>query len=66
MDNEYPFPVWGTLGGGHVCKEGDHYIFVASPCENFGIKVGDTMPSSWKHGLYPANALARKEKNHLK
>ena len=58
MAKNYPFPVWGTQGGGLVRQEGDHYVFVESPGFD-GIQVGDRMHPMWD--LIPANEAAHEE-----
>lgn len=56
--NEYPFPIWGTQGGGIVRESGSGYIFVTKPdCPD--LDIGDAMPDEW--GLIPANDLATEE-----
>ena len=60
MMSDFPFPVWGTQGGGLVKRSGGQYIFVEKPdCP--GLDVGDTMPDEW--GIIPANQEARDEMN---
>jgi hypothetical protein len=55
---EYPFPVFGTQGGGlarQIGRTGQTFIFVEAPdCP--GLDVGDTVPQEW--GLAPANQPA--------
>lgn len=58
MAKTYPFPIWGTQGGGLVRQEGDHYVFVEAPGFD-GIQVGDRMHEMWD--LIPANEAAREE-----
>lgn len=56
---KYPFPVWGTQGGGLVRQVGNKFIFVEAP-ENFpDIAVGSEMHPMWD--LIPANEAARND-----
>ena len=55
----YPFPVYGTQGGGLARRSGSTLIFVEPP-EGFGFVVGSEVPEEWD--FQPANQLARKEK----
>lgn len=57
--DKYPFPVWGTQGGGLVRQEGEYYVFVEAPEQFPEIKIGDRMHEMWD--LIPANEPARKE-----
>lgn len=54
----FPFPVWGTQGGGLVREEGRSgvYHFVQAPDVGMRLSVGDTMPAEW--GIVPANNAA--------
>ena len=54
---EYPFPVWGTQGGGLVQEVTPNvFVFVEAPdCP--GLEIGDTMPKEWSYA--PANKLAQ-------
>ena len=55
----FPFPVWGTQGGGLVREAGTSgvYHFVQAPEPDMNLGVGDTMPREW--GIAPANTAAR-------
>ena len=56
--NDYPYPVWGTQGGGLVRRVGKTYIFVEKPdCP--GLDVGDELPEEW--GIASANRKALAE-----
>lgn len=54
----FPFPVWGTQGGGLVREEGKSgvYHFVEAPEPAMNLSVGDPMPAGW--GIAPANTAA--------
>ncbi len=56
----YPFPVFGTQGGGLVREVSQNpfvYGFVEAPEGCPSLQVGDTMPSEWD--IAPANQAAR-------
>ncbi len=55
-DKIYPFPVWGTQGGGLAKWNGYYHEFVDPP---EGYKVGDKVPDKWS--LAAANNLAQEE-----
>lgn len=52
MSRRYSYPVWGTDGGGLVCRLDGTYVFVEEPASR-GFDVDDEMPEEW--GLTPAN-----------
>ena len=57
--DDYPFPVWGTQGGGLVRLIDGKYIFVEAPdCP--GLYVGDELPELWS--IASANRRAREER----
>jgi len=58
LSPEYPYPVWGTQGGGLARRVGDEYVFVETPdCPP--LDIGDVVPHEWS--LAPANDLAREQ-----
>ena len=58
QETTYPYPVFGTQGGGLVRQQGERYVFV-EPVPECGLDVGDTMPDMW--GVIPANDQARRQ-----
>ena len=59
MNEKYPFPVYGTQGGGLVREIEGRMIFVEAPDGFPELPVGSDMPEMW--GMAPANEAARKE-----
>lgn len=54
MEKVYPFPVWGTQGGGLAEKKGGQYYFIEAPnCP--GLEIGDQVPDEWD--LAPARGV---------
>lgn len=54
---KYPFPVYGTQGGGLAKRVGEILVFVEAPPPGMGLNVGDKVPSEWDY--QPANEAAR-------
>jgi len=55
MQQQYPFPVFSTQGGGLAKSDEDGgYVFVEAPPPALGLEVGDHVPHQW--GVAPRNA----------
>lgn len=54
---KYPFPVYGTQGGGLAKRVGEILVFVEAPPPVMGLNVGDKVPDEWDY--IPANQAAR-------